>query len=438
MGMAEESRLPVNRPGDNAPSKEAKTRLSRRAMLGYTVGGLACAACASWSGCQRSPELEILKGDAPSGELWKQWQDRGWVREAKYYLKLGGNVQCRLCPNSCVLAPGDRSHCRDRVNIDGTLYTLAYGNPCMFGPADPIEKKPLFHFLPDTRTFSLAASGCGFRCLNCQNWNISQRKPEEVKDPRGEPFSFRPPRSFNLNPDDHARASLFPDDVIAWAKYFDLPSIAYTYSEPIVWYEYMSDIARAARAEKIKNLLITCGYIEQKPLLELCKHIDAANVNLKSFSNEIYGQLNCGKLEPVLATLKTLKREGVWFEVTNLVVPTYTDKPDMIRRMCDWLFENLGPDYPLHFSRFKPMHKLTHLPETPVDILEQAREIAKTAGLHYVYIGNCPEAKNAETTYCPKCEKALIERSGFAVKSKEIDGGACPDCGTNIAGVWSA
>jgi pyruvate formate lyase activating enzyme len=433
--------------------------LSRRAMLYYGLTGLACAACGALSGCVKSnggagddgdassetlggplrTKGAVFKGDAPKGAIWRQWQDRGWAREARHYLKLGENVQCRLCPNECLMAPGDRSHCRVRVNIDGVLYTLAYGNPCAYGASDPIEKKPLFHFLPDTRTFSIAASGCGFRCLNCQNWDISQRKPEEVKDSRGDPCRLNPKQSLSLTTPDRERCSIFPDDVVAWAKYFDTPSIAYTYSEPTVWFEYLLDTAKAARAEKIKNLWITCGYIHEEPLLELCKCVDAANVNLKSFSEEIYEQLNSGKLEPVLNTLKILKREGVWFEVTNLVVPTYTDKPDMIRQMCDWLLTNLGPDYPLHFSRFHPMHKLTHLPDTPKDILLEARDIAQQAGLRYVYIGNSPEITDGETTFCPNCRKRLVEREGISLTSLQMDvaAGKCPKCGTTIAGVWS-
>jgi len=447
--MDQETNLHVNHPA-----------ISRRRLLGYGASALACAACGSLPGCAGSSgepadgggnsdesgasaggplktSAEVFKGDAPKGRLWQQWQERGWVREARHYLKLEDNVQCRLCPNECLLEPGDRSHCRDRVNIDGKLYTLAYGNPCAF-QADPIEKKPLFHFLPDTAAFSIATTGCGFRCLNCQNWDISQRKPEEMKDPRGTPSRLEPLHLHALSYEDRERGSMFPEDVVACTKFLGCRSIAYTYSEPTVWFEYMVDTAKAAREENIKNLWITCGYIQEEPLRELCKCIDAANVNLKSFSEEIYKELNSGKLQPVLDTLKTLKREGVWFEVTNLVVPTYTDKPDMIRQMCQWLVENLGPDQPLHFSRFMPQHKLTHLPKTPPKILEQARAIAREVGLHYVYIGNAPEIKDAETTFCPKCGKPVVERRGFSVKTMEIKDGKCPQCGTEIPGLWSA
>jgi pyruvate formate lyase activating enzyme len=431
------------RPHPNPLPKGEGTSFSRRDALKYGAAGLACLACGGSAvfylarRCKADATNTVFKGDAPSGELWDLWKKRGWAQEARHYLKPGENILCKLCPNECALEPEDRGHCRNRVHKDGKLYTLAYANPCTFH-LDPIEKKPLLHFLPGSSVFSLATAGCGFRCLNCQNWEISQRKPEETKDPRGEPLVPGPHRLDSLTSEDLNRMSMFPDDVVAIAEYFSCPSIAYTYSEPIAWFEYMIDIAKAARAKNIKNCWITCGYIQDEPLKELCKYIDAANVNLKSFDEEIYRDLNSGKLQPVLDTLKTLKREGVWFEVTNLVVPTYTDKPDMIRRMCDWLLANIGPDYPLHFSRFQPLHKLTHLHQTPKDILLEAQSIARQAGLNHVYIGNCYEVSDAETTYCPKCKKAVIQRDVFSVLANHVIGGKCEFCSTAIAGVWKA
>ena len=380
---------------------------------------------------------EVFKKDAPTGELWEMWQQRGWVKEAKHYLKQGRNVHCKLCPNECRLEPEDRGHCRNRVNKDGTLYTMAYGNACSINP-DPIEKKPLFHFLPGTKVFSFAISGCGFRCLNCQNWEISQRKPEESKDPRGEAIRLTPRRFGSLTREEFDRMSMFPEDAVLMAEHLGTPSIAYTYSEPTVWFEYMTDTARAARERNIKNVWVTCGYIQQEPLVELCKVIDAANVDLKSFSEEIYKELNTGKLQPILDTLTTLKREGVWFEVTNLVVPTYTDKPEMIRRMCDWMVQSLGPDYPLHFSRFHPEHKLLNLPSTPIKVLREARDIARQCGLHYVYIGNVRDVEGAQTTICPGCGKTLVQRDAYFVSAVNIQDGKCKSCGREIAGVWSA
>jgi pyruvate formate lyase activating enzyme len=314
---------------------------------------------------------------------------------------------------------------------------MAYGNPCTFH-LDPIEKKPLFHFLPGTTSFSLATSGCVFRCLNCQNWDISQKKPEETKNPRGPEFRLRPPLPRSVTMRQMESLSLFPEDLAAVAKALNCPSISYTYSEPTAYYEYACESCKAARALGLKNVLVTCGSIEERPLRELLQYVDAAHVDLKGFDAEVYRKLNSGKLEPILNTLKTYKSVGVWSEVINLVVPTYTDKLETIRKMCGWLVENLGPDQPLHFSRFHPQHKLQHLPPTPVDTLIQARSIAQAAGLRFVYIGNVRGLPEAETTFCPKCKKAVIERDIFAVTFNHLEAGKCRFCQTKLAGVWSA
>jgi pyruvate formate lyase activating enzyme len=432
----------MTRPSDAARDAAPIASLSRRQALRYGLYGLACASAggaAVYYVKRRAASIttaDVFKNDAPGDDLWRLWNARGWLREARHYRRLGRNVQCQLCPNECVLEPGDRSHCRDRVNRDGTLYTLAYGNPCAVH-LDPIEKKPLFHFLPGAAALSLATAGCGLRCLNCQNWDISQRRPEDTKDARGEPLRPGVEEWEGLSRDQQERMSLMPADVVAAAEALQCPSIAYTYSEPIAWYEYMLDTARLARGRGIKNLWITCGYIQAQPLAELCRWIDAANVNLKSFSDDIYRRLNSGRLQPILDTLLALKRAGVWFEVTNLIVPTYTDQPEMIRRMCGWLLDHLGPDYPLHFSRFFPKHQLTHLPSTPVEILVEARQIALEAGLRYVYIGNVGELDDAETTYCPHCRKAVVERLMFTARPVGLKNGLCASCGTPIAGVWT-
>jgi len=228
-----------------------------------------------------------------------------------------------------------------------------------------------------------------------------------------------------------------PEEVVAQAKRLGCRSISYTYTEPTVFYEFMLDCARLAHQEGIRNVWVTCGYINEEPLKKLCRHLDAACVNLKSFDEEIYQTLNAGKLQPILETFKTLKREGVWFEAVNLVVPTYTDKPEMIKRMCDWLVEELGPDYPLHFSRFNRAYKLAHLAPTPREILLKAREIARQAGLKYVYIGNIYDLADAENTFCPGCKKIVLEREIFEVRARHLQNGKCEYCGTKIAGVWS-
>jgi pyruvate formate lyase activating enzyme len=350
------------------------------------------------------PLSTTFKGEAPQ-ELWK------WSKEAYHYIKLGNNVQCLICPNQCILEENDRSICRVKVNKNGKLYTLAYGNPCAVH-VDPIEKKPLFHFLPGTKAFSIATAGCNFRCLNCQNWQISQSKPEETRN-----------------------VELFPKDVVHGAINTGSKSIAYTYSEPIAFYEYMYDTAKIAKSKGIKNLWITNGYINKEALLDLCKYLDAANVDLKSFKEEIYNKLNSGRLQPVLNTLKTLKNQKVWFEITNLIVPTYTDDFDMIREMCKWIVNNLGPDYPVHFSRFMPMYKLTYLPPTPIGTLEKAIKIAQEEGIKFAYIGNVPGHK-AENTYCPKCGKIVIDRTGYKINEYNIENNACKFCGEKIVGVW--
>ena len=378
---------------------------------------------------------DIFKQDAPNDAVWALWRERGWVKEAAHYLKLERNVQCKLCPNNCLLAPGDRSHCRNKINRDGTLYTLAYGNPCNCH-VDPVEKKPLFHFLPGSRTFSLATSGCVFRCLNCQNWEISQRRPEDTKDPTGPALRLRPPLPTNWADIDMARVSLFPDDVVAVAKALRCPSVAYTYSEPTSYYEYMYDTCRAVHAARLKNIVVTCGSIEERPLRELLPYVDAAHVDLKGFDDGTYHRLNSGKLGPVLRTLKIYRELGVWVEVINLVVPTYTDNLDGTKRMCDWLVANLGPDQPVHFSRFFPQHKLEYLEPTPIATLLRAHDVARAAGLKYAYVGNVPELRGSESTLCPSCRRVVVERRSFAVLRNDIAAGKCRFCGTVIPGVW--
>jgi pyruvate formate lyase activating enzyme len=412
----------------------------RRALGGAIAAGGTCLGAGSvWSflrdlGRDAAP-ADVFKGDAPSGELWELWRRRGWVHEARHYLRLDRNVQCKVCPNNCLLTPGDRSHCRNKVNHDGTLYTLAYANPCTFH-VDPVEKKPLFHFLPGSSSFSLATAGCVFRCLNCQNWEISQKKPEETKDPRGAELRLRPPLPERLTGAEMRSLSLFPEDLGAVAAALGCRSVSYTYSEPTAYYEYACDASQAVRRLGLKNVLVSCGSIEERPLRELAAHIDAAHVDLKGFDDAVYRKLNSGRLEPILSTLRTLRAAGVWVEIVHLVVPTYTDRIESIRRMCDWVVTQLGPDVPLHFSRFHPQHKLAHLPPTPAAILLEARAAAHAAGLRYVYLGNVAGLANAGTTFCPGCRRAVIERDIFSVTRLDVVDGRCRHCGQGIPGVW--
>jgi pyruvate formate lyase activating enzyme len=350
-------------------------------------------------------EGSIFKKDAPA----KPWK---WSIEGFHYSSDGTNVQCQVCPNRCYLSPGDRSICRSKVNIGGKLYSLAYGNPCSVH-LDPIEKKPLNHFYPGSAIFSIATTGCNLRCLNCQNWEISQKKPEEV--------NF---------------VEMFPRDVVREALQKDSHSIAFTYSEAITYYEYMYDTARLARERNLKNVLVSNGYINREPLRKLAQYLDAANINLKSYDDRIYRSLNGGRLQPVLDTLKTLHEAGVWLEITTLVVPTYVEDPEMIRRMCGWILKELGPDYPLHLLRFHPQYKLTRLPPTPVGTLEGLRETALKEGIRYVYLGNVPGHPGTDTL-CHQCGKRLIERKGYVLNQVHVEGGRCRFCGTAIPGRWS-
>ncbi|MFH1349597.1 MAG: AmmeMemoRadiSam system radical SAM enzyme [Pseudomonadota bacterium] len=385
------------------------TRKEFLKIIGIGTSSLVCVPQAYGFFSKRGNQSKDIKGhvfknDAPP-EPWK------WSIEAFHYASDGTTVQCQVCPNRCVLAPGDRSICRSKVNIHGKLYSLTYGNPCSMH-VDPVEKKPLFHFYPGTPVFSIATTGCNFRCLNCQNWEISQRKPEEVH------FT-----------------ELFPEEVVKAAKNKNAPSIAYTYSEAITYYEYMYDTARLARAAGLRNVWVSNGYINNGPLLELTKYLDGANIDLKSFENKIYQCLNGGTLAPILNTLKTLHEEGVWFELATLVVPTYVDDLEMIKRMCGWILKELGPDYPLHFLRFFPQYKLTRLPPTPLQTLEEFRNLAIKEGVRYVYLGNVPGHEGCHT-YCHNCRKTLIQRRGYLLSQMNIENGRCKFCNTSIPGRW--
>jgi pyruvate formate lyase activating enzyme len=384
-------------------------RMTRKEFLKSLGLGIPAVFCASrgWAfslGGSEDIRGHVFKGDAPS-TLWK------WSIEGFHYASNGTDVQCQVCPNRCYLTPGDRSVCRSKVNLGGKLYSLAYGNPCAVH-IDPIEKKPLHHFYPGTSVFSVAIAGCNLRCLNCQNWEISQRRPEDVQ-----------------------YSELFPGEAVKKTLENRCPSIAYTYSEAVSYYEYTFDTSRLAREAGVKSVFVSNGYINRDPLIKLCKYLDAANINLKSFDDRIYRALNGGALQPVLDTLKTFHEQGVWLEITTLVVPTYIDDPEMIKRMCGWILEHLGPDYPLHFIRFFPLYKLTRLPATPVTTLEQFREMALKEGLHYVYVGNVPGNKGAHT-YCHNCGKLILERKGYSIGQHHIDKGRCQFCGTLIPGRW--
>ncbi len=320
-------------------------------------------------------------------------------------------VQCDLCPKSCVMAPGQSGECRIRINLDGKLVAVTYGHPCSVH-VDPVEKKPLFHFLPGTGILSLATVGCNLHCKNCQNWEISQSNPEDA-----------PARTFPPKAVPHA------------AREQQCLSVAYTYTEPLVFYEYTLDSCIAVHEAGLKNVLVTAGYINQKPMAKLCGFVDAANIDLKSIRDAFYRDICGATLAPVQRTLVLAKSMGVMVEVTNLVIPTLNDSDEDLQELCRWVAENLGKETPLHFSRFHPQYKMKNLPPTPGETLDRARAIALAEGLQFVYIGNLsrPEGEN---TYCPGCGGLLIERRRYVIRKDRLEQGACPDCGRQIHGTW--
>ncbi|HOW42695.1 MAG TPA: AmmeMemoRadiSam system radical SAM enzyme [Candidatus Omnitrophota bacterium] len=334
------------------------------------------------------------------------------AREASFYEKLSNNqVQCHLCPWECVLSSGKRGICGVRENRTGTLYSLSYGQPVSLH-IDPIEKKPLFHFLPGANAFSIATAGCNLKCGFCQNWEISQARPEEI-----------------------VSQTILPSELVDKVQASGAYVLAYTYTEPTVFYEYMLEIAALAKGRGIRNVMHSNGFIQVSPLEQLTRYLDAANIDLKGFSEDYYKRTCQGRLAPVLESLKVLRRKGVHLEITNLVLPGYNDDPAQITRMCLWIKENLGAETPVHFSRFHPMYKLIALQPTPVQTLERARQIAMDCGLKYVYIGNVP-GHPAENTYCPRCRKKVIERAGYIVSAVHLKAGACSFCNEPIEGVW--
>jgi len=335
-----------------------------------------------------------------------------WHKLSLYQEKEKGNiVHCHLCPHNCVIHDGMTGICKTRVNSEGTLYCTAYGNPCSVS-IDPIEKKPLFHFLPGERIFSLATPGCNFHCLNCQNWQISQESPLKIN-----------------------RYELMPVEVVQQATGHRTKLIAFTYTEPTVYYEYMFDIAQYAHKKGVRTVLISNGFINQQPLLDLCPFLDAANIDLKCFDDGIYHSLCGGALKPVLHTLKTLKEQGVWLEITYLLIPGITDTMEMVESMCAWLVDNGFEDTPLHFSRFFPSYKLPEVPPTPESALIEARKIAKKAGINYVYIGNMPDL-GYENTNCKRCNRKIVVRDGYKVIENHVKDGLCGFCGEPVPGVW--
>ncbi len=335
-----------------------------------------------------------------------------YTKIASHWKRLKGKtVQCQLCPNECVLEDGDRGLCRVRENMGGKLYTLVYSRLTAVH-VDPVEKKPLNHFLPGAMALSVATAGCNLSCKFCQNWQLSQSNPEDLRAER-----------------------ILPQELAQKAKTTRSEIIAFTYNEPTVQYEYIVDTAEKAKKKGIKSVIISNGFIKPKASRELIKNLDGVKIDFKGFTRGFYRDICGGKLKDVLNNLETVYSTGKWLETVTLVIPTLNDSPKDIRGMARWVKTNLSSDVPMHFTRFHSMYLIKNLPPTPVKTLERCREIAKSEGIKYAYIGNVPGHK-WENTYCHKCGKIIIKRSGFFSIKNYIKNGRCPYCKTRIPGYW--
>ena len=335
----------------------------------------------------------------------RPFETRWWHRE-------GDKVVCTLCPRECHIKEGSRGFCFVRANIDGELVLTTYGRSSGFC-VDPIEKKPLNHFLPGTPVLSLGTAGCNLGCKFCQNWDIS--KSREM---------------------DTLASTAGPESVVAAAKRTGSRSIAFTYNDPTIWAEYAIDIAKVARREGVKTVAVTAGYVQPDARREFFRWIDAANIDLKAFTEDFYRRLTKTRLHPVLETLKYLKREtDVWFELTTLIIPGENDDPGEIRELSDWVVNELGPDVPIHFTAFHPDFKMRDHPPTPHETLIAAREIALERGVRFAYVGNVHDAERG-STYCPGCGNLLIERDWYALGRYDLNGPWCGACGKVIPGVF--
>jgi pyruvate formate lyase activating enzyme len=362
------------------------------------VHGLACGTAGAQDAVDFTlPEGEKLVSPAP----------------ALHYEPIGDQrLICHLCPRECRVADQERGYCGVRENRGGEYYTLVHNRVCSAN-VDPIEKKPFFHFLPGTQALSIATAGCNMECRFCQNWQISQFRPEQV-----------------------ASTEATPEGLLRVARQKGAPSIAYTYTEPTVYYEYMLAVARYTAPQGIRNVVVSNGYILEAPLRELAPHLAAYKVDLKAFTEGFYRDQCSGRLEPVLRTLKVLKSLGLWTEIVVLVIPTLNDDDESNRAMFAWIASELGPDIPVHLTRFHPTYKIQNLPDTPVATLERLHALAKAAGLQFVYLGNLP-GHAAESTYCPGCGKRVVERFGYVLGRVDLRDGRCSGCGRLIPGVWS-
>lgn len=400
---------------------KSKNRLSttggfdRREFLRATVGG-ACSACAMSAGYgllgPRSTAAQDAMTDSGIEGGVAAESDR-FTKPARHWeSKENKRVLCNLCPRKCEVADLERGGCGVRENRGGEYFTLVYNRPCSLR-VDPIEKKPLYHFLPSTKAFSTATAGCNIWCRFCQNWSISQKRPEQVES-----------------------VYKTPKDMVAMAKQTKSASIAFTYNEPVIFYEWVYDIAAEAKKSDVRTVMISNGYIQKKPLQELCKVLSGVKVDLKAFTEKFYKEYCDGELKPVLDTLVELKAQGMWFELVILIIPTLNDSAKECEEMSKWVVKNLGPDVPMHFSCFHPTYMIQNLPPTSPRVVERNRKIAMDQGVRYAYVGNVRGSKS-EKTFCHNCSKMIVDRYGYFTKSRITPDGKCPDCKTTIPGVWS-
>jgi pyruvate formate lyase activating enzyme len=355
----------------------------------------------------------ILTGNSLAKSISSIYSGKENLVEAKYYNKLDNKkIQCKLCPRECVIDNLERGYCGVRENREGVYYTLVHSQVCTYH-IDPVEKKPLFHFLPGHEAFSFATVGCNVECKFCQNWQISQIRPEQTKS------YYIPPKG-----------------IAEYAKQNNCKIIAYTYSEPVIFYEYMYDTIICGNEKGIKSVMISNGFINPDPLKKVCEVISGIKIDLKAITETFYKKYVGAQLKPVLNSLVEIKKSKTWLEVVYLVIPTLNDSEKEFRELAKWIKQNLGSDVPVHFTRFYPQYKLTNLSPTPINTLITAKQIADSEGLNYVYIGNVP-GNEGENTYCPKCKTMLIERAGFYVKSNLIKNNRCSKCNNYIPGVFN-
>ncbi len=401
-------------------TRRERLRTSAR-LVPFLTGGALVAAVGDRAAA--ASRLDELVASAPRARWWTSvaqagancaacHADAARLKQGPPHRHAAGLVRCGLCARACTILPGPAGACRARFNAGGELRSLVYGRP-LAAHRDPIEKKPFFHFLPGVVALSIGTAGCPLRCRFCQNWQISQARPEDEEAP--------------LHP---------PGDIVATARSARDPVIAFTYNEPTVQAEYLIDVARAARGEGIRSVIVSCGYAAEAPLAEMCQVLSGIKIDLKGFSPEFYREACGAELSAVLRSIKQVARSGVHLELVNLVVPTLNDSKPMLEGLARWVVGEVGPDVPVHFTRFHPDYLLQNLPPTPVSTLERAREIAMKAGIRFAYVGNVP-GHPGNHTYCPGCGKVVIARSNFFVTSIELQAGRCRFCQHPIPGVWS-